>query len=130
MNKIRKHQPRRRDLREAFQKVSILSHYPTASSEEFVAVADDKAYTAPIMTGKDYSEFVRSSRNIIHADSEDETKNEYCSSCSCVIQNIMESCDGLTRPFINMSFGLFGARMNGNSFPTNPRSKARRKDAN
>ncbi|GFW98986.1 hypothetical protein TNCV_1782051 [Trichonephila clavipes] len=47
---------------------------PTESSEEFVTVNDDTARKVPVMAHKGILEFVRNSKNIINADSEDENE--------------------------------------------------------
>ncbi|GFY15445.1 hypothetical protein TNCV_1572561 [Trichonephila clavipes] len=67
MNKIRK-TPARLDC-------------PIVLSKEFIAVGDDNVCTARIRADKEILVFVRSSKNIIDADSDE------CSSCSHVIQN-------------------------------------------
>ncbi|GFW85807.1 hypothetical protein TNCV_854561 [Trichonephila clavipes] len=57
-----------------FEKVSVLLDFLTVSTEEFVAVDNDKVCTAPLMADKSISEFVQSSKNIIDADSDDENE--------------------------------------------------------
>ncbi|GFX98277.1 hypothetical protein TNCV_4909201 [Trichonephila clavipes] len=62
-----------------FEKVSVLLNCLTVSSEEFVALVDDNACTAPIEIEKDILEFVQSSKNSIEADFDDENETNYAS---------------------------------------------------
>ncbi|GFW46045.1 hypothetical protein TNCV_3276631 [Trichonephila clavipes] len=66
-----------------FEKVSVLLGCSTASSEEFVAVNDDK----------DSLEFVHFSKNIIDADSDDENEmnNAAAFPTSSEMRNIMKN---------------------------------------
>ncbi|GFS88103.1 hypothetical protein TNCV_764821 [Trichonephila clavipes] len=59
-------------LSEMFEKVSALYLLDcrTIPLEEFIAVDDDYMYTVPIVADKEILEFVKSSKNIIDADSE------------------------------------------------------------
>ncbi|GFY35204.1 SCAN domain-containing protein 3 [Trichonephila clavipes] len=61
-------------LNEIFEKISVLLDCPTVTSKKFVAVDDDNLHTALIITDKDISEFVQSSKNVIDADSEGENE--------------------------------------------------------
>ncbi|GFW51664.1 hypothetical protein TNCV_4213401 [Trichonephila clavipes] len=70
MKKIRKIQT----LNEIFEKVSVLLGCPSASWEVFVAVNDDNVRAVPIITDKDILEFVKSSKNIIESDFDDENE--------------------------------------------------------
>ncbi|GFX34970.1 hypothetical protein TNCV_2329101 [Trichonephila clavipes] len=48
--------------------------YAGSLSEEFVAVVDDNVRTTPIMANKDSLKLLQSSKNIIDADSKNETE--------------------------------------------------------
>ncbi|GFV51892.1 transposable element Tcb1 transposase [Trichonephila clavipes] len=76
-----------------FEKISILLNCTTVSSEEFVAVDDDNLRTAPIIADKDILEFVQSSKNIIHSDSDEkkETNDAAPVPTSSEMRNIMKS---------------------------------------
>ncbi|GFW92931.1 hypothetical protein TNCV_3495641 [Trichonephila clavipes] len=60
-------------------------------SEEFIVVDDDYVCTVPILADEDILEFVRSSRNIIDADSDDENEmnNTALAPMSSEIRNVM-----------------------------------------
>ncbi|GFV95612.1 uncharacterized protein TNCV_4576131 [Trichonephila clavipes] len=66
----------------------------TVSSKEFVAKNDDKVCTALIMADKDIWVFVQSSKNIIDADSDDESEinNSTLVPTSSVMRNTTKSC--------------------------------------
>ncbi|GFT33781.1 transposable element Tcb1 transposase [Trichonephila clavipes] len=70
-----------------FEKASVLSDCLTVSSEESVTADDDNVCTAPIMADKDILEFVKSSKNIIDADSDDENEMNMQLLCSRIIRN-------------------------------------------
>ncbi|GFW97851.1 hypothetical protein TNCV_1426141 [Trichonephila clavipes] len=59
-------------LEEMFGKVSVLLHYPTASSKEFVAVDDDNVRAVPIMV--DIWSLFKASKVIVEADFNDENE--------------------------------------------------------
>ncbi|GFU56291.1 hypothetical protein TNCV_582251 [Trichonephila clavipes] len=58
--------------KQMLEKVSVLFFFDSVSLEEFVEVDYGNVCTVPIMTDKDFLEFVQSSKNIIDADSGDE----------------------------------------------------------
>ncbi|GFT95818.1 hypothetical protein TNCV_311711 [Trichonephila clavipes] len=70
----------------------ILSEEAGLRKEEFVAVQDDNMCAAPIMTGKDILECVKSSKSIIDSDSDGENEMNNASPVlkSSEMRNIMK----------------------------------------
>ncbi|GFX55163.1 uncharacterized protein TNCV_1156241 [Trichonephila clavipes] len=75
-----------------FDKVSVLLDCCIVSSEEFVTVNDDNVCTVPIIADKDILKFVKSSKNIIEADSGEENEMNKAASfpASSEMKNIMK----------------------------------------
>ncbi|GFW05898.1 DDE_3 domain-containing protein [Trichonephila clavipes] len=63
---------------------------PTISLEEFVAVEDEYVCTTPVMVEKDILEFVQSSKNFIHADSDGENELNNAASLSLSVLKLAE----------------------------------------